>query len=376
VFAARSVHGGRGLEVRSSWSNEMSSGHLTRSPTIADVARAAGVSISTASRVARDLPDVNAETRARVASVIKNVGYRPSRLARALVAGRSQTIALLMSDIANPFYPALAKAVEKEIWSTGYSLVICNTEDDPGRSVEYVQRLLDQGVAGFIHASVGADEGRLAEEIGDSGRVVFINRRPQSPSSNFVVSDDLGGARAVAEHLTSLGHKRLGYIGGPHWSGSPARLAGLRQAITLRKGELLVSEENPESHGIAETVETWMAERHPPTAIVGFNDRIATAIMVALFDRGITIPGQVSVAGFDNTEYAAWPMIDLTSVAQDIDEMARLAVGQLTSPDRQRESRTIRAELPMHLIVRGSTGPAPLHDHSEIVHTRKRSPGL
>jgi LacI family transcriptional regulator len=129
-----------------------------RGPTIIDVARSAGVSVSTVSRVVRNHPDVNDETRARVHAAISSLGYRPSPIARALVSGETRLIALLVSDITNPFYPQLAKSVEQEAKRDGYTVVICNTADRTAETRRYLDRLLRQGLDGVIHAGAHTHE--------------------------------------------------------------------------------------------------------------------------------------------------------------------------------------------------------------------------
>src|SRR5450759_1828478 len=123
-----------------------------RGPSIVDVAHGAGVSISTVSRVIRGRDEVSEETRLRVMQVVADLGYRPSAVARALVSGYSKTLALLVSDIANPFYPQLSKSIEREASRHGYALVICNTGDSPRKSAALFRRLIDEGVAGMVHA--------------------------------------------------------------------------------------------------------------------------------------------------------------------------------------------------------------------------------
>jgi len=159
-----------------------------REPTIVDVARRAAVSVSTVSRVVRDLPDVRPETRARVQASISQLGYRPSPIARALVSGRTRLLALLVSDITNPFYPQLAKSVEQEAKRGNYTVIICNTADQTAETRRYLHWLLRQGLDGVIHAWVARDENVLLSLIGDPRRVVFTNRRPASHSVSYVVS--------------------------------------------------------------------------------------------------------------------------------------------------------------------------------------------
>ncbi|MEO7666665.1 MAG: LacI family DNA-binding transcriptional regulator, partial [Dehalococcoidia bacterium] len=186
--------------------------------TIDDVARAAQVSVSTVSRVIRDHPDVQSETRAAVLATIDSLGYRPSSIARALVSGETRLLALLVSDFTNPFYPQLAKSIEEEADRAGYMVVICNTRDRTADARRQLTRLLGQGLDGVIHASVGRDEEAVLSVLGDVWRVVFTNRPPRSRSVSYVVSGNADGAAELTRHLLSLGHQRIGFVGGPPYA--------------------------------------------------------------------------------------------------------------------------------------------------------------
>jgi len=324
-----------------------------------DVASAAGVSIATVSRVVRAHQDVHTATRDRVLQVIEDLGYRPSSLARALVSGYVRTIGLLVSDITNPFYPQLAKSIEREARAADFAVVICNTEDEPNESLRYVRRLLDQGTAGLIHASVGVDEERIVGTVGDARRIVFVNRRPTSTASSFVVSDNITGGRLLAHHLVGLGHRRIGFIAGPSWAAnSRERLTGLLAAANDASAEVLVKEGDFTPASGVHAVESWLSASHAPTAIVGVSDQVALGAVAALSQHGIEIPYQIAVAGFDDIEFAASQIIGLTSVAQHIDEMGRRSVRLLLRQLAAPGARVQRIELAPSLVVRRTTQPA------------------
>ena len=330
-----------------------------RSATIVDVAAAAGVSMSTVSRVIREHPDVGNDTRERVLAQIEELGYRPSTLARALASGRSQTIGLLVSDIANPFYPRLAKAIERECRKHHYSLVICNTDDAVQETVEYVQRLTDQGVDGLIHASVGNDEEAVIEAVGDTSRIVFANRRPRSTSVSYVVSDNKAGGHQLGEHLVSMGHLQIGFVAGPSWASSVEdRLHGLREAVVAQGGQVLVVEGEFAPSNDLEVVRSWLALPAPPTAIVAINDRVAVGVYGAVLDLGLDVPEDVAVAGFDNLDFGWSRLLSLTSVGQRIEVMGRRAVEVLLRQLATPSARVTHTVLPMDLVVRGTTADA------------------
>ena len=312
--------------------------------------------MSTVSRVVRGHPDVGDDTRGRVLALIDELSYRPSTLARALASGRSQTIGLLVSDIANPFYPRLAKAVERECRKHHYSVVICNTDDDVQESVDYVMRLMDQGVDGLIHASVGNDEAAVLEVLGDTSRIVFANRRPRSSSVSYIVSDNRAGGRQLGEHLVSLGHHRVGFVAGPAWASSVEdRCAGLREVVVARGGEVLVAEGDFAPSDDLQSVRAWLTLPSRPTAIVAINDLVAVRVYNALLDLGLDVPADIAIAGFDNLDFGWSRSLSLTSVAQRTEMMGRRAVEVLLRQLANPSARVTRTELPMDLVIRGTT---------------------
>jgi LacI family transcriptional regulator len=329
-----------------------------RGPTIVDVARYAGVSVSTVSRVVRDHPDVRADTRDRVRSAIGALGYRPSPIARALVSGQTRLLALLVSDIANPFYPQLAKSVEDEAKQHNYTMIICSTADRTAETRRYLQRLLRQGLDGVIHASVARDQGTLMTMIGDPRRVVFTNRRPSGRSASYVVSDNRAGAKDLTTHLLASGHRRIGFVAGPPYaSNARERLAGFHAAMAEVAGaEPLVAESDFSSERGARAVDLWMDAAARPTALIAINDSVALGVWEALNDRGIHVPADAALAGFDGVRLAASHLFELTTVDQHIDQMGRRAVqillSQLAGPV---EADPIQQILPTQILLRNST---------------------
>jgi DNA-binding LacI/PurR family transcriptional regulator len=298
-------------------------------PTIRSVAIAAGVSVSTVSRVVRGHADVQENTRKHVLDVIKALNYRPSPIARALVSGRSPTLGFLVSDIANPFYPQLAKSVEREARKCGYAVVICNTDDDPTETLQYIEMLRDLGAAGIIQASGGPDDGAVVDAAGGCRRVTFTNRRPTAKACNYVVSDNELGAVTLTEHLVSLGHRRIGFVTGPEFATNARdRLEGFRKVMGRLglDGEALVSEGTFDVTSGRRAVQSWLEAGELPTAIIGVNDQVAVGVLEALHSARLTVPNQVAVAGFDDVELADSSLLGLTSVRQHIDRMGREAV--------------------------------------------------
>ncbi len=331
--------------------------------TIVDVAHAAGVSVSTVSRVLREHVDVQAETRARVQAAINELDYRPSPIARALVSGETRLLALLVSDITNPFYPQLAKSIEHEAVGTGHTVVICNTGDQVAETSRHLTRLLGQGLDGVIHAAVGLDEAAVLSLLGDYRRVVFTNRQPMSTSVSYVVSDNFGGAAELTRHLLSSGHRRIGFICGPSYArNATERLRGFTHAMgEVADAEGAVAQGEFSKNSGERAVTKWLDESRGLTAIIAINDAVALGAMEVLIQRGLRMPTDMALAGFDGTEVAASPVMSLTSVDQHIEEIGRQAVRVLLKQLGSEKYVPTQEVLPTRLLLRDSTeGPGRL----------------
>jgi LacI family transcriptional regulator len=293
--------------------------------------------------------------RVRVQRVIDGLDYRPSSVARALVSGRSKTIGLLVSDIANPFYPQLAKSIERASRAHGYGMDICNTDDDVEQASAIVRSLLDRGVEGLIHASVGRDEEAVLGLVADPRRIVFANRRPRSSEVSYVVADNVNGAAEITRHLVEMGHRRIGFVSGPDWAGNAReRLEGFLTAARDGGAEALVVAGDFSADSGAAAVRQWFAMEEPPTAVLGVNDAVAIGAIGALAEV-LSIGTRVAVAGFDDTDLAGSRIIGLTSEAQQIGEMGECAADLLLEQLAGRTSPPVHLVLQPTLRVRRST---------------------
>jgi LacI family transcriptional regulator len=328
--------------------------------TIADVASKAGVSTATVSRVLTGVGRARPETQARVLEAARALDYRPSEVARSLKRRSTQTLGLIITDIENPYFPELVRSVEDAARAAGFSVLLCNAEDDPEREASYLELLVDRRVDGLIIAasSLGVRQGDwlTAPPI----PVVLVNTAAPDADLPTIMSDNEGGGRIATEHLLALGHRRFGYLMPPPRNvDAPARLAGVRRALdaggvprdalTIAHGEALV--------GGGEAAANELLDRAPATtAIVAYNDLMAIGALRALRRRGRRVPADASVVGFDDVALAAYVDPPLTTVSQRTEEMGRWAVERLIGDDG---SGSTSMRLPVDLQVRESTGPAP-----------------
>jgi LacI family transcriptional regulator len=270
-----------------------------------------------------------------------------------------------VSDIANPFYPQLATAVEREARRLGYTVAICITEDDAHETERYLHRLLDQGIQGVIHASVGGDEAMCLALMDDSNRIMFANRRPKSPHVNYVVSDNVAGAAALTRHLLDKGHRRIGFVNGsPGVSTSQERLEGfLEQVARVRGAQPVLAPGDFTSESGTKAVANWIRDDVLPSAIIGVNDLVALGAIDGLLGAGLRVPEDVAVAGFDDVALASSALASLTSVAQHIDQMGTRAVQLLLRATSKRPPRPMHEVLAPELMVRRSTSAPPSGHH-------------
>jgi LacI family transcriptional regulator len=330
-------------------------------PTSWDIAKEAGVSQATVSRVLNGDPRVADPTRARVLEVVERLNYTPNAIARGLVSSRTMLVGVVVSDIVNPFYPQLLEAIAELLDDRGLKMVLFNAR---GREEDvYTKLLLEQRVDGIIFTAAVRDSKMVEQLVARKFPLVLTNRHVEGITADMAVGDNQAGAAAVAEHLCSLGHRRIAVItGDPRASTSYERLAGFRATLADRgcplDDELVVEGGFLAKKAYDLTLEL-LARKDRPTAIFALNDLMAFGALNAATHAAVDVPSQLSVVGFDDVWMAGWERFDLTTVHQPLAEMARSSVDLLT--ERLEEpSRSVRKLVfPSTLVVRGTTAPPP-----------------
>ncbi len=330
--------------------------------TILDVARLAGVSTATVSRVLHSSNRVSPETRGRVETAVRTLQYRPSAIARSLAAGATRTIGIMVSDVTNPYYPEMVAGMEDAAHAAGYNIFLCTSRDDPGREKTYLELLMERRADGVIVASSGLSEQRPTSLQDLATPLVLVNSDGRGLGVPSVSSDNYGGARDLTRYLLRLGHRRIAHISGPTTSQSTGeRVRGytdaLRSAGVEPETTLLVA-----SEGDAPTGESAMlnvlSSGVRPGAVFAYNDLAAIGALHACYRAGVQVPQDISLAGFDNIQLSGLIRPPLTTMAQATGEMGRLAVEQLISIVEGRGSGS-NILLPCTLIERESTSRCP-----------------
>lgn len=322
--------------------------------TIQDVAREAGVSVSTVSRsfTAPDL--VREETRHFVLQTAERLGYRPNRAARGLITGRTGNLGVIVPDLSNPFFPTVLKGIQSRAREADYAVFLADTDENPNEEVTLVQAMAKQ-VDGVILCSSRMSSGQLARVVGTTS-LVFVNR--QGADHPTVLMDATGGMRQAIDHLVALGHRRIAYLNGPRasWSNRERR-RGLRRAARQGIEIVELGPFVPKFEGGPHAADLALAEG--VTAIIAYNDLMALGVLSRLADRGVPVPQRMSVVGFDDILMAGMATPPLTTVSMQNERAGRAAVDLLVNhmTVTGADAGDLRRDLECQLIVRASTAP-------------------
>ncbi|SEQ18821.1 transcriptional regulator, LacI family [Faunimonas pinastri] len=349
-----------------------------RSPTIRDVAKAAGLSVAAVSRHLNRqiaLPD---ETARRIDDAVQRLGYQPNVIARRLSRGSSETLAFITSDIAYPFFAAVASAAEAEAAALGYSLLIFNSRNEISRELSLLSRITDHQVDGAILMTNHVDDGQLGEAVRKARFVVLADEDVSGADVPRVFADNETGGALATRHLIATGHHRIAFIGGPRGLVSTeGRLAGFEMAM---KEAGLPTEAALTRFGFyseqagAEAFRELMSMPEPPTAIFAIADLLAVGVISAAREMGVTIPDDLSVVSFDDIPYAHLLNPPLTTVHQSADEFGRVSARLLVDLIHGRSGSGERHSIPVKLIERGSVSAPPRSSSQDNSKRRQGDP--
>jgi LacI family transcriptional regulator len=305
---------------------------MARNVTVADIAREAGVSMMTVSRVINQADGVSAATRQRVQQIVDRLNYSPSAIARSLATRHTGTIGLVVPDVSNPFFADVARGAEHLAYAEGYHVFLCNTEEDPQRELAVIHSLEENRVDGLVLFSRLAP-GVLSNVLKHLPAAVLLNRRPTPqtglPPVGLVRLNDTGGGQMVTQHLLNRGHRVIGFLAGPAASYSGrARAKGYQQALA----DIVSFRPEWKCH-CAPTVEGGLAAARELilaqpklTAIFCFNDLVAVGALQACTELGRRVPQDIAIAGYDDIPLAALVTPPLTTCRAPRYELGAQAV--------------------------------------------------
>lgn len=334
---------------------------------IRTIAKAAETSISSVSRVLNNSGYVSPEVRRRVEAAIRDLNYAPNKGARMLRGEASRMIGLMLPSIDVPFFGILANTIERQLFEWGYHTLICSAAENEEHEARYVAMLRAQRVEGVIVASAFGGTSHLQPLVDSNIPIIAIDRELTGISDDTFMADHVEGGRMMTRHLVDLGHKHIAVVGAPgHSQPIQLRMQGIHQILS-ENGLPAAVEAIGEDHSFEATyaLAKQVLQQNPSiTAIIGTTDIAAIAAIHAARDSGLTVPERCSVIGFDDLPEAAYVLPRLTTVAQPIREVALQATRRLEERlsdrqqglDRRAGSLTL---LPVQLVVRETTGPAP-----------------
>ena len=335
---------------------------MTR-PTIREVARHAGVSISTVSHTLSGHRPVGSETAARVFEAIEELGYRPNRIAASLVMGKTRTLGLVVPDIANPFFAALVRAVEYAAINHGYTTVACSSERNAFLEDQYLDLLIDQQVDGVVYVGDPRRVRHRLERLDERGTaVVLLDRIDNEVAGRWVSvsADSAAGGALVAAHLLDLGHRRFGIVAGPReLVTSEDRLTGFRLRVGNDESVSVVNARDFMLEEGIEAVELLLSRSSEITALFCENDLIALGAIRVAHQRGIRVPDDLSIVGYDDIFVSCLVTPSLTTIRQPVEELGVAAVNAAVGLTERTEPAPASVLLEVELVRRESSGAAP-----------------
>jgi DNA-binding LacI/PurR family transcriptional regulator len=331
-----------------------------RRPSIKDIARIAEVSHPTVSRALRNSPLVNPQTAERIRKIASEAGYQASAVARGLVMRRTRTVGLVVTSVADPFISGVVRGVEQTARDLGYNVMLADSNADPVREQRIVQSFAEQRLDGIIVTS--SRVGALYLPMLEAMRVpiMLINNQYPGPFVQAVMIRNIEGTRAAVNHLIQLGHRRIAYLGDQFgYQSDVERISGYREGLEAARipfeAELVVHGDSRTEAAVG-AMGQLLNLQETPTAVCCYNDMTALGAMYAIHARGLRVPDDVSVTGFDDLFFAAYTQPPLTTVRQPIHRMGQLAMENLVKLISGEES-IAHVKVDAELVIRQSTAP-------------------
>ena len=324
--------------------------------TIRDVARVAGVSPSTVSRVLNGKMVVRKETEERVWAAVEDLGYRPNALARALITRHTSAVGIILSDVCDPFYPPIVQGVTEVANINHYSSFLCDLSPEPDE-VFYLRLVHEQRVDGVVIGTSHIPDEHILAFMEEGVPLVLINRRMEGAPS--VEGDNERGGRQATLHLVEGGHKRIAHIGVPsHVKSGILRRKGYEdvlrgQGLPVISELIVVEEDTPE--GGYRAAKVLLSRKERPTAVFAYDDAMAIGAMQAFLEEGVGVPEDIAVVGYDDILLARYVTPSLTTIEQPRRHMGRLAMEMLLRLIRGEEFEEREIVLEPRLIVRRSS---------------------
>jgi LacI family transcriptional regulator len=330
--------------------------------TIKDVARLAGVSAMTVSRVINGSARVSPETRRRVEDSIRELGYVPSRLARGLIRQKTGTLALIVPDVANPFFTLVVRGAEDVARRAGYRMILCDTRADLEIEREVIEEMIAHRVEGIAIAPVSDRSRSHLERLRNFGiEFVLVDRMVRGIDCDVVLGDNADGARRLVQHLLDLGHRRIGFIvESDDVSTARDRHRGYDEALEavgIEVDPALVARATADPEGGVQAMRRLLQHEDPPTAVFAVNNLVALGAIESVRAAGLEVPDDVALVCFDDIEHASRLYPFLTVMAQPAETLGTIGTQLLLDRIEGRAAGPARVVvLPAQFLIRRSCG--------------------
>ena len=329
--------------------------------TLADIARALGVSKMTVSRAINNHPEISPETRARILEAAQRMNYRPNQFARALTTNRSYLLGVVVPDLMHSYFAEICRGIETVAKPLGYQNLICSTDEDAVNEEDEIEALLPRTDGLILASSASPNETKFYRRIiRDRAKIVLIDRQLEGLKCPAVTTDDVKVGWLATEHLINLGHHKVGHLKGTVASTAALRFEGYKKALTkyrLPFDLTLVHECGFTETDGYQSMSTWLKEGNLPPAIFAANDPAAIGAMSAITEAGLRIPEDVAIVGGGNIHYGDMLRVPLTTVAWSTSEMGQAAARLLIDlVEGKRGSKEQQVIVEPELVVRESCG--------------------
>lgn len=329
--------------------------------TLADIARALGVSKMTVSRAINNHPEISSDTRARILEAAQRMNYRPNQFARALTTNRSYLLGVVVPDLMHSYFAEICRGIESVAKPLGYQNLICSTDEDAASEEDEIEALLPRTDGLIVASSALPTETKFYRRLTrERAKLVLIDRQLEGLKCPMVTTDDVKVGLLATNHLIGLGHRKVGHLKGTAASTAQMRFEGYKKALLKNRipfDASLVRECGFTEEDGYRSMKEWLATNHPPSAIFAANDPAAIGAMTAINEGGLRIPDDVAIVGGGNIHYGDMLRVPLTTVAWSTSEMgqnaARLLVAMVEGKKRPKEAHII---VEPELVVRESCG--------------------
>lgn len=325
-----------------------------------DVAELAGVSVTTVSHVLNKTRYVDRSLVRRVEAAVKSLGYQPNALARGLRRKETRMLGMVVPDNSNPYFAELARSIEDACFESDYNVILCNSDEDPTKERAYLSLLAEKRVDGIVFVASGDDRAGVQAVLQQKIPLVLLDRELKGTKCDAILVDNRSGARRATQHLIQGNHQRIGCVCGPkNLASAKERLQGYQDAITearLRMDPKLIQPGDFHIEGGFTAIQALLDLPTRITAVFVANDLMAIGVLRGIAARGLRVPDDIAVVGFDGISLGRYTQPPLTTVAQPIREIGKLATELVLSRvnGERKEPRIHRLET--NLVVRGSCG--------------------